>query len=242
MDKVVIVTGGSRGIGRAISLRLAEMGWAIVINYRSNDAEAMEVASHIERAGGSALAIEANVGVAGEFTDLFDQGENAFGKIDALINNAGIIRPSFIKDLSDAAIDEQIEVNLRGTIYGMREAARRLADGGHIINFSSTTLALNPPTYGVYNATKAAVEALTRVAAKELGPRRIAVNTIAPGPVDTDLFIAGKSQMEIDRMADAAPFKRLGQPKDISDVVAFLLSAQGAWINGQIIRVNGGIA
>jgi 3-oxoacyl-[acyl-carrier protein] reductase len=147
-----------------------------------------------------------------------------------------------MKDLTDTALDEQIDINLRGSINGMREAARRLADGGHIINFSSTTLALNPPTYRIYNATKAAVEALTKVLAKELGPRRIAVNTIAPGPVDTDLFTAGKSQTEIDRMVDAAPFKRLGQPKDISDIVAFLLSPEASWINGQIIRVNGGLA
>lgn len=147
-----------------------------------------------------------------------------------------------MKDLDEAELTEQLDTNLRGTINGMREAAQRIIDGGRIVSMSSTTLALNPPGYGIYNATKAAIEALTGVLAKELGSRRITVNAVAPGPVETDLFVTGKSQAEIDRMAEAAPFKRLGQPQDIAEVVAFLLSDAAGWVNGQIVRANGGLA
>jgi 3-oxoacyl-[acyl-carrier protein] reductase len=242
MQKSVIVTGGSRGIGRAISLVLAANGWDIVVNYANNRDEASKVVAEIVGRGGRASVVRANVSSASDMKDLFDQAEQAYGPVNALVNSAGVITPSLIKDLDEAGLSDQLDTNLRGTINGMREAARRIADGGRIVSMSTTTLALNPPTYGVYNATKAAIEALTRVVAKELGIRQITVNAVAPGPVETDLFIAGKSQAEIHRMAEAAPFKRLGQPQDIAEVVAFLLSDAGGWVNGQVIRVNGGLA
>ncbi|SES45524.1 SDR family oxidoreductase [Rhizobium sp. NFR03] len=242
MQKTVIVTGGSRGIGRATALLLAAHGWNVVVNYANNHDEAASVVAEIVGRGGRANAVRANVSSASDIKELFDQAEGAYGNVNALVNSAGIIRPSLLKDLDDAALTEQLDTNLRGTINAIREASRRLVDGGRIVSMSSTTLALNPPTYGIYNATKAAIEALTRVVAKELGVRRITVNAVAPGPVETELFVTGKSQAEIDRMAQAAPFKRLGQPRDIAEVVAFLLSDAAGWINGQVVRANGGLA
>jgi len=242
MQKTVIVTGGSRGIGRATALLLAAHGWDVVVNYANNHDEATSVVAEIVARGGRANAVCANVSSVSDMKELFDQAEGAYGNVNALVNSAGIIRPSLIKDLDDAALTEQLDTNLRGTINAIREASRRLVDGGRIVSMSSTTLALNPPTYGIYNATKAAIEALTRVVAKELGVRRITVNAVAPGPVETELFVTGKSQAEIDRMAQAAPFKRLGQPQDIAEVVAFLLSDTAGWVNGQVVRANGGLA
>lgn len=242
MQKTVIVTGGSRGIGRATSLVLAARGWDVVVNYASNHEEASSVVADIERHGGRANAVRADVSSASDMKELFDHAERAYGHVDALVNSAGIIRPSLIRDLDDSMLFEQLDTNLRGTINGMREAARRVRDGGRIVSMSTTTLALNPPAYGIYNATKAAIEALTRVVAKELGSQRITVNAVAPGPVETELFVTGKSQAEIDRMAQAAPSKRLGQPQDIAEVVAFLLSDAAGWVNGQVIRANGGLA
>lgn len=242
MQKTVIVTGGSRGIGRATALLLAAHGWNVVVNYANNHDEAASVVAEIVGRGGRANAVRANFSSASDIKELFDQAEGAYGNVNALVNSAGIIRPSLLKDLDDAALTEQLDTNLRGTINAIREASRRLVDGGRIVSMSSTTLALNPPTYGIYNATKAAIEALTRVVAKELGVRRITVNAVAPGPVETELFVIGKSQAEIDRMAQAAPFKRLGQPRDIAEVVAFLLSDAAGWINGQVVRANGGLA
>lgn len=241
MQKTVIVTGGSRGIGRATSLLLAAHGWNVVVNYANNHDEAASVVAEIVARGGRANAVCANVSSASDMKEIFDQAEGAYGNVNALVNSAGIIRPSLIKDLDDAALTEQLDTNLRGTINAIREASRRLVDGGRIVSMSSTTLALNPPTYGIYNATKAAIEALTRVVAKELGVRRITVNAVAPGPVETELFVTGKSQAEIDRMAQAAPFKRLGQPQDIAEIVAFLLSDAAGWVNGQVVRANGGL-
>ncbi len=242
MQKTAIVTGGSRGIGRATALLLAAHGWNVVVNYANNRDEAASVVAEIVGRGGRADAVCADVSSASEMKELFVQAERAFGNVNALVNSAGIIRPSLIKDLGEEGLTEQLDTNLRGAINGMREAARRIVDGGRIVSMSSTTLALNPPGYGIYNATKAAVEALTRVLAKELGSRRITVNAVAPGPVETELFIAGKSPAEIDRMAEAAPFKRLGQPQDIAEVVAFLLSDAAGWVNGQVVRANGGLA
>jgi 3-oxoacyl-[acyl-carrier protein] reductase len=172
---------------------------------------------------------------------MFDSAEAAFGGVDVLVNNAGIMTLSTIADTDDVAFDRLINVNLRGTFNTLREAANRLRDGGRIINFSSSVVGLLQPTYGVYAATKAAVEAMTGVLVKELRGRGISVNSVAPGPTATDLFLNGKSQEVVDRLAKLAPLERLGQPEDIAAAVAFLASPDGGWVNGQIIRVNGGI-
>jgi 3-oxoacyl-[acyl-carrier protein] reductase len=166
---------------------------------------------------------------------------SAFGGVDVLINNAGIMNPAAIKDSTDELFNRHIEVNLKGTFNTLREAARRLRDGGRIVNFSSSVTGLLQPTYGVYAATKAAVEAMTSVLAKELRGRNITVNAIAPGPTATRLFLDGKPQEVIDRLSKMAPLERLGQPQDVADTVAFLAGPDGAWINGQTLRANGGI-
>jgi 3-oxoacyl-[acyl-carrier protein] reductase len=166
---------------------------------------------------------------------------SAFGGVDVLINNAGIMNPAAIKDSTDELFNRHIEVKLKGTFNTLREAARRLRDGGRIVNFSSSVTGLLQPTYGVYAATKAAVEAMTSVLAKELRGRNITVNAIAPGPTATRLFLDGKPQEVIDRLSKMAPLERLGQPQDVADTVAFLAGPDGAWINGQTLRANGGI-
>ncbi len=158
-----------------------------------------------------------------------------------LVNNAGVMTLAPIADSDDASVDRHIAVNLKGTFNTLREAAKRLRSGGRIINFSSSVVGMLMPTYGVYAATKAAVEAMTRVLAKEVRGRNITVNAVAPGPTATDLFLKGKPQDLVDRMAKMAPLERLGQPSDIADVVAFLAGPDAAWVNGQVLRVNGGI-
>ncbi len=241
MSRIAIVTGASRGIGAAVALRLAHDGCAVVVNYAGNAAPAEEVVGRIEAAGGRALAARADVSVPDAVRGLFDAAEAAFGGVDLLVNNAGIMTLAGLADTDDAAFDRQIAVNLKGTFNTLREAARRLRDGGRIINLSSSVVGLLQPTYAVYAATKAGVEAMTAVLAKELRGRNITVNAIAPGPTATDLFLDGKPQELIDRLAKAAPLERLGEPADIAAAVAFLAGPDGAWINGQTLRANGGI-
>ena len=240
--QVAIVTGASRGIGRAIALRLAQKDNAVIVNYASNEAEAISVVQRIQDLGGRAHAVQADVSLAGDVRKLFDTADEVFGGVDILVNNAGVMQASPIADVDDEQFERHFAVNVRGVFFALREAAKRLRDGGRIVNFSSTTLALNAPGYAVYNGTKGAVEGLTRVVAKELGARGITVNVVAPGPVETDLFLNGKSEADVQRMAGMAPLRRIGTPPEIADVVAFLTSADAGWVNGQIIRVNGGIA
>ena len=240
-NKVAIVTGASGGIGAAVAERLAKDGFTVVVNYAGNAASAEAVVARIHAAGGRAVSAQADISNVAAVARMFDSAETAFGGIDVLVNNAGIMNVATIKDSTDDLFDRHIEVNLRGTFNTLREAARRLRDGGRSVNFSSSVTGLLQPTYGVYAAIKAAVEALTSILAKELRGRNITVNAIAPGPTATRLFLDGKPQEVIDRLSKMAPLERLGQPQDIADAVAFLAGPDGAWINGQTLRANGGI-
>ncbi|TCU18216.1 SDR family oxidoreductase [Rhizobium sullae] len=240
-QKVAIVTGASGGIGAAVAERLGKDGFTVVVNYAGNSASAEAVVAAIEAAGGRAVAAQADISDAQAVRRMFDSAETAFGGVDVLINNAGIMTLATIADSDDALLDRQIAINLKGTFNTLREAAKRLRDGGRIVNFSSSVVGLLQPTYGVYAATKAAVEAMTPILAKELRGRNITVNAIAPGPTATKLFLDGKPQEVIDRLAKLAPLERLGEPKDIADAVAFLAGPDGGWINGQTLRANGGI-
>jgi 3-oxoacyl-[acyl-carrier protein] reductase len=241
IQKVALVTGASRGIGAAIAQRLASDSFTVIVNYAENAAPAEALVRAIEQAGGHALAAKADVSDAADVRRLFDAAETAFGGVDVLVNNAGIMSLASIADADDASFDRQIAVNLKGTFNTLREAATRLRAGGRIINFSSSVVALLQPTYAVYAATKAGVEAMTSVFAKELRGRDITVNAVAPGPTATDLFLKGKPQEVADRLAKLAPLERLGQPSDIANTVAFLASPDGGWVNGQVLRANGGI-
>ena len=240
-NQVAIVTGASRGIGAAVAERLARDGFTVVVNYSGNEAAAEALVRKIEAAGGRALAARADVADPAAVARLFGAAETAFGGVDVLVNNAGIMKLAPLADSDDALFDSQIAVNLRGAFNALREASRRLRKGGRIINFSSSVVALRFETYGVYVATKAAIEAMTPVLAKELRGRSITVNAIAPGPTATDLFLKGKSPELIDHMSKMNPLERLGTPEDIAAAVAFLAGPDGAWINGQVLRANGGM-
>ena len=193
------------------------------------------------QAGGRAIVVKANVSDSSAVQAMFDKIEAEFGGVDILVNNAGIMKLSNIADTDDTLFDQQIAINLKGVFNGLREAAKRMRDGGRIINFSSSVVGLYQPTYAIYAATKAGVEAMTHILAKELRGRSITVNAIAPGPTATDLFLKGKPQEAVDEMAKMAPLERLGEPEDIANAVAFLASSDAAWINGQVLRANGGI-
>jgi len=240
-NKVAIVTGASRGIGAAVAERLASDGFAVVINYSGDAGPAEALARKIEGKGGRARTAKADVSDPEAVRALFDAAETAFGGVDVLVNNAGIMKLSSIADVDDATFDRLIAVNLKGTFNGLREAAGRLRTGGRIINFSTSVVGLRLETYGVYAATKSAIETLTAILARELRGRSITVNAIAPGPTATDLFLDGKSQELIDRMAKMNPLERLGTPQDIAAAVGFLAGPDGSWINGQTLRANGGM-
>ena len=239
--KTAIVTGASGGIGGAVAERLARDGFALIVNYAGNAAPAQALVDKIKAQGGQALAVQADIGAAAAVAAMFDTAEASFGGVDVLINNAGIMQLATLADSDDTLFERHISVNLRGTFNTLREAARRLRNGGRIVNFSSSVTSLLQPTYGVYAATKGAVEAMTSILAKELRGRNITVNAIAPGPTATKLFLDGKPQAVIDHLSKLAPLERLGQPEDIAAAVAFLVGPDGGWINGQNLRANGGI-
>ncbi len=240
-NRIAIVTGASRGIGAAIAERLGRDGFTVVVNYAGNAGAAEEVVRKIEAAGGRAVAAQADVGDADAVRRLFDSAEAAYGGVDVLVNNAGIMMLSPLAGADDAHFDRQIGVNLKGTFNTLREAARRLRDDGRVINFSTSVVGLKLEAYGIYAATKAAVETLTAIMAKEMRGRGITVNAIAPGPTATDLFLNGKSDELVARMAKMSPLERLGTPEDIAAAVAFLAGPDGGWINGQTLRANGGL-
>lgn len=240
-NKVAIVTGASRGIGAAVAQRLAKDGFTVVINYSADSKSAEALAQKIEAGGGRALSAKADVSNPNAVRGMFDAAEAAFGGVDVLVNNAGIMKLAKIADSDDALFDQQIAINLKGSFNAMREAAKRLRDGGRIINFSTSVVGTKLETYGVYAATKSAVETMTAILSKELRGRSITVNAVAPGPVATDLFLHGKSPELIERFAKMNPLERLGTPEDIASSVAFLAGPDGSWINGQTLRANGGL-
>jgi 3-oxoacyl-[acyl-carrier protein] reductase len=239
--KVAIVTGASRGIGSAVAERLARDGFSVIVNYSGSVESADALVRKIEAGGGRALAVKADVSDSRAVREMFETTVSKFGGVDILVNNAGIMALSNIAETDDASFDKLIAINLKGTFNTLREGAKRLRSGGRIINFSSSVVGLLQPTYAIYAGTKAAVEAMTSVLAKELRGRNITVNAIAPGPTATDLFLKGKPQAVVDHLAKLAPLERLGEPNDIASAVSFLAGPDGAWINGQVLRANGGI-
>ena len=241
MPRTAIVTGASRGIGAAVADRLAHDGFSVVVNYAGSEAEASALVKKIKAAGGHAITAQADVSKAADVARLFDAAEKEFAGVDVLVNNAGIMTLSTIAKADDTTFDRHIAVNLRGTFNGLRESAKRLRSGGRIINFSTSVIGLRLETYGIYAATKSAVETLTAILSKELRGRSITVNAIAPGPTATDLFLKGKSQELIDHMAKMNPLERLGTPEDVAAAVSFLVGPDGGWINGQVLRANGGM-
>lgn len=240
--KVALVTGASRGIGRAVALRLADDGFTVVVSFAGNAQKAAGVVNDIKQAGGTAIALQADVANTADVEQLFQQALSTFGRIDVVVNSAGIMSLSPIAAGDLAQFDQIIATNLRGTYIVLAQAARHVADGGRIIVLSSTAIAKAFPTYGAYIASKAGVEGLVPVLANELRGRSITVNAVAPGPVATELFFNGKSEALVEQMSKAPPLERLGQPEDIARVVSFLAGPDGGWVNAQVLRANGGLA
>ena len=243
LGKVAIVTGASRGIGRAIALRLAQDKIAVVVNYAHRASDADDVVQAIEAAGGRAIALQGDVANASDCARLFDATEAQYGGVDIVINNAGVIQPgtTMLADTDDALYERIFAINTRGTFNMLRLAATRMRANGRIVNFSSSVIGLALPGYAIYAGSKAAVETFTNIFAKELRGKGISVTAVAPGPTATDLFMEGKTPELVERLGKMAPLERLGTPDDIADTVAFLVGPQGAWVNGQTLRVNGGI-
>lgn len=241
-EKVILVTGASRGIGAAIARELSKAGAKLIINYAGGKEAADNLVNELKQQGGDAIAVQADVSNAADVKKLFDEGIAHYGKIDVLVNNAGIMITKLIKDTTDEDFSRQFDINVKGTFNTLREAATRLADNGSVINLSTSVSRVMLPSYATYAATKAAVEQFTRVFAKEVGSRGINVNTVAPGPTSTELFVKGKSEEVMNRLASLSAFNRLGQPEDTAKVVVFLASDEAKWISAQSIGVNGGMA
>jgi len=242
MNQVAIVTGASRGIGAAVAQRLAAEGYSVVVNYAGKQEEAQGVVNAILEQGGQAIAVRADVSDSAAVRSLFEAAIDRFGRVDVLVNNAGIMPPALpqLADTDDATFDRLFAVNVKGTFNTLREAAGRLQHGGRIVNFSTSVIGLALPGYAVYGATKGAVEVMTNILARELRGKNIAVNAVAPGPTGTDLFLNGKTPEQIAAFSKMAPLERLGKPEDIAEAVAFL-ATPNTWINGQTLRANGGI-
>jgi len=239
--KVALVTGAARGIGRAIALRLAQDGAAVVVNYAGSVQQSQETVGLIEQGGAKAVAVQADVSKVADVKRLFDSSVEKFGRLDILVNNAGVMFTKPVAEVGEEEFDRLFAVNVKGTFFCCQEAAKRMAEGGRIINLSSSTTALMLPGYAAYVATKGAVEQFSHVLAKELGSKGITVNVVSPGPTDTELFNQGKSEEQKQRFAQMAALGRLGQPQDIADVVALLVSDDARWITGQNLRANGGL-
>lgn len=242
MKKVAIVTGASRGIGKAVAERLATDGFAVVVNYASGAAEAEQVVSTIKAQGGEAIAIKADVSDAAQVEQLFANTLQQFGTFDVVVQNSGIMPLSPIGKGDAETFDKVISVNLRGTFLVLAQAARHISTGGRIVAFSSSVLTKAFPSYGPYIASKAGVEGLVHVLANELRGRNVTVNAVAPGPIATDLFLKDKSGEQIAQFTKMSPLERMGQPSDIASVVSFLAGPDGGWVNSQVLLVNGGFA
>lgn len=240
-EKVILVTGGSKGIGATIAQHVSDQGAKVVVNYSGSDADAEKVVNFINSNGGDAVAIKADVRKPAEVDTLFEKAIAHFGRIDVLINNAGVMITKLIRDTTDEDFEQQFDINVKGVFNTLRKATTHLADNGTIINLSTTISRLMVPSYGTYTASKSAVEQLTRVLSREIG-RGINVNSISPGPTNTALFVNGKSQEVIERLASMNPFNRIGEPEEIAKVVVFLASDDAKWINSQNIGINGGMA
>lgn len=241
-NKTVIVTGASRGLGKQIALEFAKKGAAVVINYSSAKEEAGKVVNEIKLAGGRAISVQADVSNAADVDRLFDEASRQFGKIDIVINNAGVMITKLLQDVSEADFDRQFAINTKSVFLVLKQAVEKLENGGRIVTISSSTSRLMMPGYSVYSATKAAVEQLSKVVAKEVGHRDITVNCVLPGPINTALFRNGKSTELIDKIAGLSAFNRIGEPEDIVPVILFLASKEAQWITGQTIGANGGMA
>jgi 3-oxoacyl-[acyl-carrier protein] reductase len=240
-QRVAVVTGASRGIGRTIATTLAAAGQAVVVGYAGNDAAAKQVVDEITAAGGQAVSAQADIADEDAVAGLFDTATQSFGGIDVVVNSAGRLSLSPIADLDLADLDALHRTNIRGTFVVAREAARRIRPGGAIVMLSTSVVGLQFPGYGAYAASKGAVEAMTLILAREMRGRDVTVNAVAPGPTATDLFLDGKDEATIERLAKQSPLERLGTPADIAEVVAFLAGPGGRWVNGQVVRANGGI-
>ena len=240
-DRVAVVTGASGGIGRAVAERLATDGTTVVVHYAGNAGRAQEVVDAVTAAGAEATAVRADVADETEVAALFDAAEEAYGGVDVVVNTAGIMLLAPLAELSLDDFDRMHRTNVRGTFVVSQQAARRLRPGGALVNFSTSVVKLALPTYAAYAATKGAVDAMTAILAKELRGRDVTVNAVAPGPTATPLFLNGKPQEAVDRMASMAPLERLGTPEDAAEVVAFL-AGPGRWVNGQVLYANGGVA
>jgi 3-oxoacyl-[acyl-carrier protein] reductase len=238
-QRVALVTGGSRGIGRAVVRRLAADGFKVVVAYAGNETEA--AAAVAEAGAENAFAFRADVGDETAVAALFDATTERFGGVDVVVHAAGRMDLAPLADFDLAVFDEMVRVNLRGTFVVAQQALRQLRDGGALITFSSSVVGLAFPNYSGYAATKGAVEAMTLVMAREVRGRDITVNAVAPGPTATSLFLDANSQEAIDRLSQQAPLQRLGMPEDIANVVAFLAGPDGHWVNGQLLRANGGV-
>lgn len=241
-EKVILVTGASRGIGATVARELAAAGAQMIVNYAGSKADAETVVADIVAKGGQAIALQADVSDPAQVRRLFDEAIAHFGRINVLINNAGIMITKLVKDTTDEDFSRMFDINVKGVFNTLREAATRLADNGSIINFSTSVNRIMIPGYATYVATKAAVEQYTRVFAKEMGPRGINVNTLSPGPTNTDLFTNGKTEETIARLAGLSAFGRIAEPEDIARVARFLASDDAKWISAQNIGANGGMA
>lgn len=238
--KVAIVTGASRGIGSMIAKQLAGLGAKVVVNYSSSPLQAMEVVKEITGAGGEAAVVQADVSKLADVERLFTESIALYGKVDILINNAGVILYKLLADVTEEDFDRLFAINVKGTYFACQQAMKYMSDYGRIVNFSTSINGTMSPTYSVYAAAKGAVEQITRQLAKEFGPKKITINTVAPGPVNTELFTVGKTEQQIAAITQMNSFGRLGEPEDIANVVDFLVSDQAAWVTGQTLRVNGG--